>query len=124
MQTSFISNLANAVMAGLSLIENRLALIAVETEQQSRLLITLIVLAISTMLALGFALFFLCALIIIAFWDNHRLLATGLVTLFFATLALVTFSAFKHLRRTRPKWLSSSINEIAKDIAAIRDGAQ
>ena len=73
---------------------------------------------------LGFALFFLSALVIVAFWDSHRLLTTGVVALSFALLALALFGTSVYLRRTRPRWLSSSVSEIAKDIGAIRRATQ
>jgi uncharacterized membrane protein YqjE len=121
---SFVSSLANTAVAGLAIIETRLALLAVETQQQARLFVTMMCLLIGAVLALGFALFFLSALVIVAFWDSHRVLATGLVGLSFALLALALFGTSVYLRRTRPRWLSSSISEIAKDIAAIRNTTQ
>jgi len=119
-QGSLISSLANTAIAGLAIIETRLALLAVETQQQTQLFVTIICCSLGAVLALGFALFFLSALLIVAFWDSHRLLTTGFVGLSFALLAFALFGTSVYLRRTRPRWLSSSISEITKDIDAIR----
>jgi len=119
---SFMSSLANTAVAGLAITETLLALLAVKTQEQARLLVTMMCLSIGAVL--GFALIFLSALVIVAFWDSHRLLTTGVVARSFALLALALFGTSVYLRRTRPRWLSSIISKIAKDIGAIRSATQ
>lgn len=55
----------------------------------------------------------------IAFWDGHRLLAAGLVALFFAGLAVAASLVVRHPLRTRPRFLSATIGELERDARAL-----
>jgi len=57
--------------------------------------------------------------VLIAFWDEHRLLAAGLVTGSFAGLALAAVLVVRHRLRHRPKFLAATVGELRRDADAL-----
>ncbi len=116
-----LGGLVRVAATGVAILGTRLSLVAIETEQQIRLLTRVACLTVGAALAAGFALFFMSALMIVIFWESHRVLATALVSLGFSAMALILLIYASHLRRSRPQWLASSIHEITQDLTALRD---
>jgi uncharacterized membrane protein YqjE len=104
----------------IELLDTRVALLAVETEQQIRRLLVRGMLLLSAVLTLGLACLFLGVLVLIYYWDDHRLLASGLVTLTFLGVSLTLFGVERYLRRRAPGWFAMTRQELADDAAALR----
>ena len=63
---------------------------------------------------------FLALLILIAFWDDHRLLAAALLAGLFAVLAVVAGVAAWRQIAVKPRPFDASLTELAKDDRALR----
>ena len=59
-------------------------------------------------------------LILIAFWDDHRLLAAALIALLFSALAVVAGIAAWRQIVAKPRPFDASLNELAKDEEELR----
>ena len=63
---------------------------------------------------------FLALLILIAFWDDHRILAAALLAGLFAVLAVVAGVAAWRQIAAKPRPFDASLNELAKDDQELR----
>lgn len=108
--------------SSLGLVQTRLALLAVEVEEEG---IRIGVALFNIILAALFAAFGVLALAIfvtVALWDSHRLLAIGIVTLFFLGMAGWTASNAQRRLKHGKRLFTDSVAEIERDRAALQDG--
>lgn len=74
--------------------------------------------AIWTLLALffvGMGLIFASALILIVFWDEHRVLVAALLTALFAGAGALALGVVRRRMRERPKLFAATVAELTKD---------
>lgn len=102
-----------------TLAHTRLELVTVELEQEVQRLTGVLLWAIVGIFCGGLAVLMLALTIVIAFWDGHRLLAAGLVTLLFVAVAVGAGLVVRHRLRTRPRLLSATIAELKQDARAL-----
>jgi uncharacterized membrane protein YqjE len=118
-EKGLFSSLERMLTTGVALVQTRLALVAVELEEQAQTALGLLLWSIAALFLGSLAILLLAILVIIAFWDSHRLLAAGLVTGFFAVAAVVAMLVARHLLRTRPRFFGASISELQRDLTAL-----
>lgn len=102
-----------------TLAHTRLELVTVEIEQEVQRLTGIVLWAIVGIFCGGLAVLMLAMTIVIAFWDGHRLLAAGLVTLLFVLVAVGAGLVVRHRLRTRPRLLAATIGELQRDARAL-----
>lgn len=106
-----------------TLAHTRLELVTVEIEQEVQRLTGIVLWAIAGIFCGGLAVLMLAITIVIALWDDHRLLAAGLVTLLFVGVAIVAALVVRHRLRTRPPLLAATIGELKRDARALEGGS-
>lgn len=105
----------------LDMAQTRLALAAVEIEEESQRLLGYVVLALLALILFGLALVLVALTIVLVFWDSHRLLAAGgLAAAFGAASALVALK-LKANFANRPPLLGDTLAELHKDVNFIRN---
>jgi uncharacterized membrane protein YqjE len=104
-----------------SMARTRLSLLAVEiTQEKSRVWQLLLLTALA--LLFGFmALLTLSLFVVVVFWDDHRLLATGCLFAFYAAATAVTLLLVRQRSKAGSKLFSGTLDELAKDSAALED---
>lgn len=97
------------------IVHTRLELLSTDIAEEREHLITLLVLVLLALFCLGVGVVLLAMLIVVAFWDSHRLLALGGVTGVFliASAGMAWFAM--HKTRTRPRLFAASLAELSKD---------
>jgi uncharacterized membrane protein YqjE len=99
----------------LSFTETRARLAATEIEEQAIRLTEILILIAVALFFFGMALLFAAVLIVLVFWDSHRLLAAGLLAaLFLGAGAAATLIARTRMRE-RPKFLAATLSELEQD---------
>lgn len=104
----------------LALGRTRLELLTVEVELEIR---RIAIIAVWLVIAVHAAILtlVLCGFwIILFFWDSHRLLATGIVTGFFALTTLIASLMLGQRLRSKPPALQGTLSELAQDIERLR----
>jgi len=104
----------------LGILQTRLALVGVELEEALQGFFVTMAVALAMMLFATLGLLAFTMLMVVAFWDTHRVLALALLS--FAYLALAAYFGLR-LRRAlaeRPPLLEASLAELEKDRAALR----
>ena len=117
---SLAQRLGRIVDSSLGLVQTRLALLAVEVEEEGIRIGTALFNIILAALFIAFGLLALAVFITVALWDTHRLVAIGLVTLFFLGMGLWTGSNAQRRLKQGKRLFTDSVAEIGRDRALLR----
>lgn len=99
----------------LAILQTRLELLATDVAEERERLGRLFVLALVSLFCLGLGVVLLTLLVVVLFWDTHRIAAlTGLVALFLA-VGIGTGLYARHKLRTQPRLFDATITELARD---------
>lgn len=102
----------------------RLSLAAVEVEEELQRMLGYLVLALLALILFGIALLLAAFLVIVLFWDSHRVAAaSSMVALFGVAGTLVTLKVKASIAR-KPRLLESTLAELRKDIAYARSAGR
>ena len=123
-ELGLIASLRRALATLLTLVHTRLELAAVELEQQIEHAAGVLLWSIAAIFFGGLSLLVLALTIVIAFWDEHRLLAASLVTLGLALASLIATLVVRARLRNRPRFLAATAAELRADSAALRGERQ
>jgi uncharacterized membrane protein YqjE len=103
----------------LELGSTRLELISVELQEQIEYAAGVLLWGIAAIFFASLTVLLIAFTIVIAFWDEHRLLAAGLVTGAFALIALTAIVVVRQRLRARPRFLAATAGELKRDAAAL-----
>jgi len=115
-----LGSLRNLLAHGLELAQVRLELFLTELEEEKHRLLKLLAFGAAALLLLIVGLVFLAIFITVWLWDEHRLLALGLCSLFFLSSGLIALSTARGAARRDGKPLAATLDELAQDQAALR----
>ncbi|MHB1084575.1 MAG: phage holin family protein [Thiobacillus sp.] len=107
----------------LSIVQTRLELLSTDVAEEREQLTSFLVLVMVALGCLGVGVVLLTMLIVVVFWETHRLLAlAGLTGLFLAAgIGLGWFAM--HRVRTKPRLFEASLAELAKDRQHLGSGS-
>ncbi len=118
-EAGLFASLRRMLATLLALVHTRLELIGVEIEEQIEHAAAVLLWSIAAIFFASLTVLLLALTIVIAFWDEHRLLAAALVTASFAATAVITGLIARHRLRTRPRFLGATIGELERDTAVL-----
>ena len=102
-----------AILVGM--VHTRLNLLAVElVEEKSRIWLMLVLTALALILA-AMALLMLSLLVIVAFWDENRLLAIGGLLVFYIVAAAASLLVLRYKAKIGSPLFSHTLRELSKD---------
>lgn len=95
--------------------ETRARLAASELEEQALRLLEIQLWIAGTLFFFGLAVVLLSLVVVLAFWDSHRVLAAALLAvLYFLASGAAALVVRAHLRE-RPRFFSATLEELRKD---------
>lgn len=98
----------------------RLELLAIEVQEEKERVASLLLWAVLAALLAGFGLLMLLAVVTVALWDSHRLLALGVGTAVLAGAAVAAAMKVRGLLAQPSTLFQSSIAELREDAEALR----
>jgi uncharacterized membrane protein YqjE len=102
-----------AILVGM--VRTRLGILAIELmEEKSRIWLMLVLTALALIFA-SMALLMLSLLVIVAFWEENRLLAIGGLLVFYVVAAGVSVLVLRHKARIGSPLFSHTLRELSKD---------
>jgi len=104
----------------LGAVQTRGELLTTELEQEIGRAARVLLFGFATLLAAILGLLVAGLLIVVLFWDTHRVGAAVFVLIAFVTTALVAGWLLLKVLRARPKFLSATRDELAKDVERLR----
>ena len=93
----------------------RLGLLSADLEEDREHLFSLLVLALAALFFLGVGVVLATILLVVAFWDTHRLLVLGALAGFFLAAGMAAWAFAMYKTRTKPRLFSASLAELIKD---------
>jgi uncharacterized membrane protein YqjE len=98
-----------------AILQNRLELLSTDIAEERARLGSILLLSLVALFCLGVGVLLLTLLVVVLFWDTHRLAALGTLTvLFLAAGGWIGGLALQRLRK-KPRLFEASIAELAKD---------
>lgn len=105
---------------GVAIVRTRLELLSTEVAEEKERFLSLLWLGLAALFFIGLGIVFAAVLLTVAFWDSHRLLVLGILTLLFLCVGVAAlFMALKQ-GRSDSKLFSASLAELSKDQDLLR----
>jgi len=105
----------------IGIVHTRLELLSTDLEEGHERLISLLAMTFVALFCLCFGMVLLAILIVVLFWDTHRLLVLSLLTgLFIVTGGMIGAMAMRALK-SMPRMFEASLAELVKDHQETRD---
>jgi uncharacterized membrane protein YqjE len=95
--------------------ETRARLAASELEEQALRLLEVALWTAAALFLVGLAVVLLSLVVVLAFWDSHRMLAAALLAALYFLAAAVAALVVRARLRERPKFLAATLEELRKD---------
>jgi len=93
----------------------RLELLSADVEEDRAHVLSLLMLAMAALFFLGVGLVLAAILLVVVFWDTHRLLVLGSLAGFFLAAGMAAGAYALHKAKTRPRLFAASLSELFKD---------
>ncbi len=103
-----------------ALLETRIELVSVELEEQLAAVVSLLLWGVTAIFFGSLSVLLLALTIVLVFWDEHRLLAAGLVTGGFGAICLAAVVVLRRRLRARPRLLGATVGELHRDAATLQ----
>ena len=107
----------------LSIVQTRLELLSTDVAEEREHLTSFLVLVLVALGCLGVGVVLLAILIVVVFWETHRLVALAGLTGLFLTAAVGLGWFALHRVRTKPSLFEASLAELSKDLQQLRSGS-
>lgn len=104
-------------------VHTRLELLSTDIAEEREHLITLLLLMQLALFFLGVGILLLALMIVVAFWESHRLLVLGGLTGLFLLASVGVAWLAVHKTRTRPRLFAASLAELSKDRQHLTSGS-
>lgn len=110
-----LSSLKSLTVTLVAIVHTRLELLSTDLEEGRERLISLLAMTFIALFCLCFGTVLLSILIVVAFWDTHRLLALSSLTGLFLVSGTILSVQAMHALKTMPRMFASSLAELSKD---------
>ena len=107
-----LSTLAATLVA---IAHTRLDLLSADVEDDRAHVLSLLVLALAALFFIGVGVVLVAILLVVAFWDSHRLLALGSLAGLVLAAGVGAWAYALHKARTKPRLFAASLSELLKD---------
>jgi uncharacterized membrane protein YqjE len=118
--SGLIGSVRNVMATLVAIAQTRLEIISTELQEEIGRAANLLLWAFVALLSAGIGLFLGALVLIFAFWDTHRLLASLLVMGFFLLLSGVAVLVLRSKLAHRPPLFTATIAELARDQEHLR----
>lgn len=109
------SSLKNLTTTFVAIVQTRLELLSTDLEEGRERLISLLTMTFVALFCICFGMVLLTILIVVVFWDTHRLLALGSLTSLFLVVGSVLCVFAVRALKTMPRMFAASLAELSKD---------
>ncbi len=110
-----LESLAALAATLVAIAHTRLDLLSAELEEDRERVLSLLVLTLAALFCLGVGVVLATILIVVAFWDTHRVLALSGLAGFFLAVGMAAWMFAMHKARTKPRLFAASLSELLKD---------
>ena len=119
--TGLFASARDLLATALAIAHTRLELVTTEIEEELHRVAEILLWMFVVVFFAGLTVLMVAFVIVIVFWDEHRVLAAGLTTLGFLAITGIALAVVRAKARARPKLLEATIEEIRRDREALGD---
>lgn len=105
----------------LAILSTRLQIVGTELEEEQVRFVELLLLVAAVAFCFATAVLLAVILVVVLFWETHKLATLGMFTGLFLAAGVFGLLVLQRRRRTRPRFLSATVGEIAKDLERLRE---
>lgn len=120
--TGLFASVRDLLATALGIAHTRLELFTTEIEEELHRVAEILLWMFVVVFFAGLTVLMLAFVIVVVFWDDHRILAASLTTLGFLVITGVAVLIVRSKARARPKLLEATIEEIRRDREALGGG--
>jgi uncharacterized membrane protein YqjE len=95
--------------------QTRLEMFSTEIEEQREWLTAMLAWTLIALFCAALAVLLTTLLVVVIYWDSHRLLAIGIMIVVFILATAISWRIVWNMKHKKPKIFTSSISEISKD---------
>ncbi|NNG25627.1 phage holin family protein [Telluria aromaticivorans] len=117
---SIIANIRTLGASMLDLLRTRLELAAIELQEETGRLFGYLAWALAAAMLAFVGLLLAVLFVLVLFWDSHRLLAVGGMTVLFALGSAFAVARVRAGLKTRPPMMGATLAELRKDAGALK----
>lgn len=110
-----LQSLRNLAATATAMVRTRLELLGLELQEERVRLTRLALLGLMALFFAALGIVMLTFFIVVLFWDSHRLLTVGVLTLLYLGLGAGLALLARKEVQNRPKLFAASVAELAKD---------
>ncbi|WP_047552156.1 phage holin family protein [Methylotenera sp. G11] len=110
-----LNSLKNLTVTLIAIIHTRLELLSTDLEEGRERFISLLAMAFVSLFSLCFGAVLLTILVVVVFWDTHRLLVLGSLTGLFLITGAVLGAVVVSKLKSMPRMFEASLAELIKD---------
>ena len=112
----FVDSLKRMAATLVAILQNRAELLAVEVEEEILRFFSYLILSLVALICFGVACLLAIMLVVVAFWDSYRIASIAVLMGLFGLAAVWIGLRVRNALRTKPRFLSVTLGELAKDV--------
>ncbi len=112
--------LRSLLSSALGLLQSHVELAGVELQEEKERLRQAAAVGVLAVIGLGMGLLMFSALLVVAFWDSHRLLVLGLLTLGYLAIGIGAVAFMRRRLSDQPQPFAATLAELEKDRERLR----
>ncbi len=117
-----LASLKTLTLTLVGVVQTRLELLSTDVAEERARLTAILISAMVALFCLGVGVLLLATLIVVLFWETHRILTLGLLTAVFLAAGAGLWGLAMHKMRSKPRLFNASISELAKDREQLSSG--
>ena len=122
-EEGLLASLKTLTLTLVDVVQTRLELLSSDVAEERAHLTAILISALVALFCIGVGVVLLAVLIVVMFWESHRLLSLGLLTAVFLAAGAGLWGVAMHKMRNKPRLFDASINELAKDRDHLSSGS-
>jgi uncharacterized membrane protein YqjE len=117
--TGLFASARDLLATALAIVHTRLELVTTEIEEELHRVAEILLWMFIVVFFAGLTVLMLAFVIVVVFWDDHRILAASLTALGFLGITGIAVLVVRAKTKARPKLLEATIEEIRRDREAL-----
>lgn len=117
-----LASLKTLTLTLVGVVQTRLELLSTDVAEERARLTAILISAMVALFCLGVGVLLLAILIVVLFWETHRILTLALLTAVFLAAGASLWAVTLHKLRSKPRLFDASISELAKDREQLSSG--
>lgn len=118
-----LASLKTLALTLVDVVQTRLELLSADVAEERVHLTAILISTMVALFCLGVGVVLLAILIVVLFWESHRIMTLSLLTAVFLAAGAGLWGIAMHKLRNKPRLFEASISELAKDRDQLSSGS-